>query len=70
MKCAALFVLLTGCGGVAGAELFAPSPLTPPGLCPDSEGCGYEPAESLTLVAAPSDGCEHLADAGTGGSAP
>ena len=48
----ALLALLAGCGGVAGADLFAPSPLTPPGLCPASaEGdCSNVPTGPLTLV--------------------
>ena len=52
----ALLALLAGCGGVAGADLFAPSPLTPPGLCPASaEGdCSNVPTGPLTLV--PADG--------------
>jgi len=39
----AFALLLAGCGGVDGEQLFAPSPLTPPGFCPDSEDCGNQP---------------------------
>jgi len=43
-----LALLLAGCWGVAGDPLFAASPLTPPGLCPETEDCNLAPAEGET----------------------
>ncbi len=57
----ALCALFAGCGGVDGEELFAPSPIAPPGLCPEGEGaCAWESTPPLHL---------EFADGGTEGGA-
>ncbi len=53
----ALFSLsfLAGCGGVAGEDLFAPSPITAPPICPiaeDEGACDEQPTGPLHLAPA------------------
>jgi hypothetical protein len=50
-----LSLLLAGCGGVAGEDLFADAPITPPGICPVSEdqgACDEQPIGPLHLAPA------------------
>jgi hypothetical protein len=60
-RAVALFglLLLAGCGGVAGEDLFADTPITAPPICPiaeDEGACDEQPTGPLHLASEPAPG--------------